>query len=196
MLIDRNAIRDLKEARRQLKKEWSRETLDRWYAALDRIWNPQFKDAYCGARKGDFTFSKTLIQFLEEDPIFFRSGYVKEDILQRLRPEVLSKKEIARLRLVCIRAVDVCNRREYRRYCRLAARIADAEVVKALDGRINSADGQVRSRARMMINAIARHGPPALAKEIDDGLFLVPTFNEMLWLALGGRRRQSEKEKI
>jgi hypothetical protein len=69
---------------------------------------------------------ESAVQFLEVDPVFFRSGYIKEDLLERLRQAPLDENQKRRLKQVILARVrDPKTRREFRRYCRLAAFVTD-----------------------------------------------------------------------
>jgi hypothetical protein len=45
---------------------------------------------------------ESVVQFLEVDPFFFRSGYIKEDLLERLRQAPLDKNQKRRLQQVIL----------------------------------------------------------------------------------------------
>ena len=161
-IVDPKAVEDERRAREGLNlKPRNPSLLREWHDALDRIWGPALGGAFARFRQGDISSIPVLVAFLEEDPFFFRSGYVKGEILQRLRPEQLTEKQIEQLRSVCLRAAKTCGRREYRRYCRLAVRLADLKFAKSLEA-LTTDQGSVASRARMMLRYVAKHGPQEL----------------------------------
>jgi hypothetical protein len=189
-VVDPDAANEERRCREELQsKPRDPEVLKRWDRALNRIWTPFLREAYCALLKGDFTHVEVIVTFLEEDPIFFRSGYAKETVLQRLKPEHLSKKQIEQLRLVCLRAVDNCPRREYRRYCRLAARIADRHMAEVLESKI-CGSGVASSRARLMLASVARHGPRGLTG------YSEPTLKLTDWFALAAASPQLAEKSI
>ncbi len=94
------------------------------------------------------------LTFLEADPWCFRSGYVKEDILRRVQRVPFAKEHEDRLRNVLVHAVDVGNRREFKWYCRLARRLDNPELRKALLERLASTDPGVRRRAFWMVDGL------------------------------------------
>ena len=60
--------------------------------------------------------------------MFFRSGYIKEEILEHLSRNPLSDDQKHRLRKIILERVsDTGTRREFRRYCRLAPIVSDPE---------------------------------------------------------------------
>src|ERR1051325_11588206 len=78
--------------------------------------------------KKDAETIEYAVQFLEADPMFFRSGYIKEEILEHLSRNPLNDDQKQRLRKVILERVrDTGTRREFRRYCRLAPIVSDAD---------------------------------------------------------------------
>ena len=104
----------------------------------------------------DFKDQETIefvISFLELDPRFFRSGYIKEAMLQKVGRAELNLKQLMRLRAVLIDAVDRRGGREFRRYCRLAAHIRDCNLVSELRS-LSSEGDSAGSRAKMMLRYV------------------------------------------
>lgn len=97
------------------------------------------------------------IQFLEINPFFVRSGYIKEQILTKLKRAALSKKQTFHLRAILRNAVLCCPYREYKRYCRLAVFIANQELDLTLAHLIEDKRRAVRSRARLMLQYMTKH---------------------------------------
>ena len=131
------------------------ENFHSYESALDRYLERVFSDT-------DFKDQETIefvISFLELDPRFFRSGYIKEAMLQKIGRAALRPKQLTRLRAVLLDAVDRRGGREFRRYCRLAAHICDDNLLSELQ--ILSSEGDsAGSRAKMML----RYAEPATAK--------------------------------
>ena len=95
-----------------------------------------------------------VITFLELDPMFFRSGYLKEMMLKRIKESPLSDEELGRLRCVLRDAVNKRGKREFKRYCSLATKIADPDLIAFLSDVSNSGEGARRGRARLMLRNI------------------------------------------
>jgi hypothetical protein len=95
-----------------------------------------------------------VVSFLEADPWFFGSGYLKETFLTRLKRSDLDEAVKERLRRVLLDAVERRGTREFKRYCRLAAVIWDEGLVSALEKVSEGADGAVAGRARFMLGVI------------------------------------------
>lgn len=97
--------------------------------------------------------SEHLVQFLERDEWFFRSGYAKADCIQILKCLDLPTKVEGRLRTVVLNAVDQRDRREFRHYCKLARKVDSPELRVALRERLSHPDVNVRQRATWALYA-------------------------------------------
>jgi len=99
------------------------------------------------------------VTFLEADPFFFRSGYIKEEILGRLRAAPLDPGQKKRLQQVILARVrDTTTKREFRRYCALAPYVSDAffeEEITTLAG----SSGEKPNRAQWVLDRL-RQGIP------------------------------------
>lgn len=88
------------------------------------------------------------VRFLEADPWFFRSGYIKADLLRWLRRAPLSDAQLGRLRGVVLERIEGPGRREFRRYARFAPRLDTPEFRAAIRARVHSADTRTSRHAR------------------------------------------------
>ena len=104
------------------------------------------------------TLRECALDFLECDPMYFGSGYFKELVLDRLKGACLTKAETERLHKIMLDAVRRRGGREFRHYCRLAARIAGPGLLDEVSCLAISADPGIRSRAGMMRRYIEKHG--------------------------------------
>ena len=93
------------------------------------------------------------IQFLEVDPYFFRSGYIKTDLLRRLKRAPLTKSQQQRLRNVILARISGPDRRELRDYCRLAAALATPAFRIELEAMAKAADARTARHARWALAA-------------------------------------------
>jgi hypothetical protein len=67
-----------------------------------------------------------MLDFLEADPNFHRSGYMKEKLLTELKRRRLDPHEVGRLQQIILAVVQKDDhRREFLRYCRVAANVDD-----------------------------------------------------------------------
>ena len=138
----RKESRGAMEAWRQACDRYRRHTspMDEWLRQIDTI---GLADS---ASLKDFA-----ITFLEADPMYFRSGYIKARLLHRLKAAQLDEREASRLAAVLMDAIRRRGQREFLDYCRLAATLRRPEVVAEAVRLADSADGRVASRARMML---------------------------------------------
>lgn len=154
-------LKDRRDADDPATIEWQAE-LRRFRAAIDLAYPVGFWDYLVRAKRGDWSGLETLIGFLEADPFFFRSGYAKEKILKVVKRAPLDADQRARLREVCLAVVDGRDRREFRDYCRLAARLDGPELRTAIEARLAAGPEDVRRRAGWMRDAFrAAPRPPA-----------------------------------
>ena len=117
------------------------------------------------AMEADPALRDFVLTFLELDPMFFRSGYMKEVMLDQLKPARLSPDERVRVRAIVVDAARNRGQREFRRYCRLAGRLRDATLADTLAPMLEDRSGRVRSRARMMLDFVA----PGVTPDADAG---------------------------
>ncbi len=96
---------------------------------------------------GDLTTIETSIRFLEADPWFFRSGYIKAEILRRLRLAELTPGQVVRLRIVILARIEGRDTREFRWYCRLARMVADSEFLAEVERLRDSSVAPIARRA-------------------------------------------------
>lgn len=102
-------------------------------------------------REGDPALVKHAIAFLELDPYVFRSGYAKASIIRCIKGLPFTHPQIQQLQGVVIRAIDKCDRQEFRAYCRLAAAVDSPAFEARIRERLASSDSAVRRRARYVL---------------------------------------------
>lgn len=101
------------------------------------------------------------IQFLELDPYFFRSGYIKAELLRRLKRAPLTKSQQQRLRNVILARLSGPDRRELRDYCRLAAALVTPGLHNDLRAMATSPDARTARHARWALAAVDSAEPNA-----------------------------------
>lgn len=116
-------------ADKKRRDEW-REVCSTFHETYDQHAFPGGLDRGMAALKnGDRDARNAAILFLEEDPMFFRSGYIKEEIIQRLKQFELTPREIDRIHAAILNVVANRHCRELRRYRSLATRFATEGLV-------------------------------------------------------------------
>jgi hypothetical protein len=128
--------------------------LVRFEAAVDAAYPPGFETIYERLREGNAAALVDAIEFLEADPWFFRSGYIKAKLVRLIKRWPLTPVQADRLRAVVVRVVDGRDRREFRDYCRLARRLDGPELRAALERRLTHPEEGVRRRAGWALAAL------------------------------------------
>ena len=100
-----------------------------------------------------------ILDFLEADPVFFRSGYMKESLLGELKKRTLDRREVERLQGIIFSVVRKPDRREFRRYCRVAATVDDQGFREKLRHLEVVDDADVRRRAAWVLAALNANEP-------------------------------------
>jgi hypothetical protein len=103
-------------------------------------------------REGDPALVEHAIAFLELDPYVFRSGYAKAAIIRCIKRLPFTHAQLQRLQGVVLRALDKCDRQEFRAYCRLAAAVDSPAFDARIRERLDSSDAAVRRRARYILD--------------------------------------------
>ncbi len=96
---------------------------------------------------------ESAVSYLEADPWYFRSGYLKAELIRKIRRLELPPGLADRLLHVVLAAVDMRDRREFREYCRLARKLDSPELRGELSSRLRHEDPAVRRRARWALDA-------------------------------------------
>ena len=103
---------------------------------------------------GDAKVIESAVTFLEVDPLFHRSGYIKADLLRHLKRAQLSEDQKSRLRKVVMARVQGPDSREFRHYSRIARVIADASLRNALQASQDSTDPVEARHAKWILQAL------------------------------------------
>jgi len=139
-----------------------RDACAQFHAQYDALAFPGgLTDGLARLRAGDPEVIETAVRFLELDPYFFRSGYIKADLLRHLKRVPLTKSQEQRLRNVILARLSGPDRRELRGYCRLAARLVAPAFHMQLRALAASPDARVARHARWAVAAVG--SPPASA---------------------------------
>jgi hypothetical protein len=103
---------------------------------------------------GDAQAIESAVTFLEVDPLFHRSGYIKADLLRHLKRAQLSEDQKSRLRKVVIARVQGPDSREFRHYARIAPMITDESLRDALQVIRQSTDPVKARHAEWILQAL------------------------------------------
>ncbi|MGH1454918.1 MAG: hypothetical protein ACRBBV_17265 [Paracoccaceae bacterium] len=153
---DTNALRhNLKEAHRLKGKSAHHHELWKRSAAAFREYNSPLYDlvAQC-LRDGllhDDDLRRFAFAYIDQDPYFFRSGYMLESILQRVKKLSLSPTEKASLQRLLLNRIENAALRSFRRICQLIPMIDSDPLREAVRDRARSTDPSVKRRAEFAL---------------------------------------------
>jgi hypothetical protein len=102
----------------------------------------------------DGEWRENAITYLEVDPLYFRSGYDKAQLLRHLKRAELSGDHKRRLRKVALTAVEKARSVEFRQYCQLAVRLASKDLAVGLAKLVGSPDTLISRRAAWMLEYV------------------------------------------
>ncbi|NVJ65570.1 MAG: hypothetical protein HWE16_03715 [Gammaproteobacteria bacterium] len=136
---------------RSAMEQWNRacEIWHSYRSELDHYLDRVFKDF----KINDKEIKEFVITFLELNPWFFRSGYIKADLLIRIKRSYLTEEDKKRLRVVLLNAVLRIGTREYKKYCSLAMAIHTENFISELKT-LSKEKSPVCSRAKLMLRYI------------------------------------------
>ncbi len=103
------------------------------------------------------------LQFLQADPYFFGSGYIKENILRQFKRFPLTKDQHLRLAALIVRSIDGGGRREFRGYSRLARKIHPESLLEAVNTRLPSSNPEVVLRAKAVLHVLDSNHVPRIS---------------------------------
>jgi len=96
------------------------------------------------------------IRFLEADPLFFRSGYIKADFIRFLCKSQFREDQLDRLRHVILSRIQGPDTREFRSYCRLARVVSSFAFQEQVAMLSTSPDRQAARHAQWVLQQLNR----------------------------------------
>jgi hypothetical protein len=126
---------------------------ERYYTQLDPAWLDGLGERLLGAEPEAI---EEALDFLERDPYFFRSGYLRERIARRLARVDLAPPQKDRARAIVLSTVDGHRHCPHPGVGRLARAVADNTLRRELRTRLHHHDDLVAWRALRVI-ANVRH---------------------------------------
>ena len=125
-----------------------------WYAAIERAYLPGFEENVVRLRAGDAAGMEGAVSFLEADPLFYRTGYIKSKLIRYVKRPLLTPEYVRRLQQVVLAVVDKRDDRDFRAFCRLARKVDTPDLREQLTRRLTHEDPNVRRRARWVLEAM------------------------------------------
>lgn len=130
------------------------DAVERFWHALAQVYPTHLQEVIDGRRDICEIDTVDVLDFLEADPIFHRSGYMKARLLAVIKKRDLNRDEFLRFQHVVLQIVRTRDCREFRQYCNAAARVDDARLRSELAEILASGDADQKRRARWMLDAV------------------------------------------
>ena len=129
-------------------------SIERFNAALAVAYPENFWSDLDDLRAGNLRHIETALSFLEADPLFFRSGYTKTEVLRAIKRLPLTPGHEIRLRRVILHLITTRGGREFRQYCHLARRLDGAGFRESSAALLVSEDPAIARRAQWVLSAV------------------------------------------
>lgn len=136
-------------------KRWL-EAIKSFDAARSRVYPDDLRLVEQGALPASEIDTADALDFLEADPVFYGSGYMKEELLGALKGRSFQQHEVQRLQAIILSIVRKTDRREFRRYCRVAATVDDERFTDELKALEVADDPDIRRRASWVLAALGK----------------------------------------
>ncbi|MDO6589330.1 hypothetical protein DS901_03235 [Loktanella sp. D2R18] len=92
-----------------------------------------------------------VFAYIQCDPYFYRSGYILEQLLPKVKQLSLSEFEKGVIQRTILKRIETKALRNFRHLCKLIHYVDDAPFRDALRARANSSDTQMRRRAKFAL---------------------------------------------
>ena len=123
-----------------------------WHAyrpeVLAAFWRPA---GLSGLEQGDPELLELALCYLEVDPYYFRSGYLKTRLFRRLRRMTLGETERQRILQAILTALRFHQGDGWKEFCRLASPFADPEFEASVSQFLADDDVRVARRAKTLL---------------------------------------------
>ena len=137
-------------------KVWQ-DTASAWHAQhypTDKLWEDEFLAELRASKRPAI---EDTILYLEVNPWYFRSGYLKERLIRGLKSADLTPRDRRRLWNVVWNAAAGKNRREFRNFCSLATVIGDTDLIRQLEEISPDQDAAAKGKFGYMLAYLRRH---------------------------------------
>ena len=135
-------------------REWQRaaDDLRNYQSSVSALWN---EETLALIRAGDRNALEGALSFLEADPYFYRSGYLKEKVLHAIKSSPWERNDELRLQTIVLRAIEGRYKREIKFYTRLIPRLRDDNFENKL--RLAAARANSSNHWRLTLLALDSH---------------------------------------
>ena len=132
---------------------------DRWSNACEEFHRRYPELFYPGGdksldelKRGESAAIATALDFLEADPMHFRSGYTKEEVWRRLRKAPLTAADKARLEATALTYLGRSIKREFWVMARAMSRLGSEGFWQSAANLADAADAPVKTRASYLLH--------------------------------------------
>ena len=133
--------------------DWDKANRDLWEQV--RVLSTPAEHALAQLRQGDPSPIPWVIAFLEADPWFFRSGYLKGNYARVLRRYDLDPNQRERLRAAILNNLHKGGRLEFGEVRRLARRLDTPDLRRQVAKFLDHPDPGTRERAQLLLASCA-----------------------------------------
>jgi len=119
----------------------------------DRSYPPGLDEGIANLHSGSSDDIERCIAYLEADLYVFGSGYIKSDIIKRLKKLDLKLEFRRRLQNVVINVIKKGFRREFKDYCRLARHVHSEGFLLEVEKFLKSNDPNLALRGKWVLDA-------------------------------------------
>lgn len=139
----------MRDSSREAREIWIRAAHDfrTYYSPIDDLLEACLKSDL----PQDINLRQFVFDYIDQDPYFFRSGYILEKLLQRVKKLSLTPAEKTSLQRLLLKRIDTRALRNFRNICRLTHMIDSNGFHAKVSSRARSADPQINSRARFAL---------------------------------------------
>lgn len=135
------------------EKAW-REACAAWHAhrsVLDTFWRDE---ALVQLEAGDPAMLDLAIAYVEVDPYYFRSGYLKKRLFRRLKRLTLPDVQKKRIQQGVLGALRTHQGSGWKDFCLLASAFSDPEFVCSVVPFVADSDSHVARRAQLLLKHV------------------------------------------
>lgn len=131
---------------------------NRFFIALDFLYDTKLVPLEAKFQTQSLSAVDEIIEFLSVDIMAHRCGYAKEFFLTKLKRLELSSEQKQKLKQISLDLCEVYNfHREFRRWSRLAVKIADEDFLWELKKLSESSNKYAVIKSKWMIETLIRH---------------------------------------
>lgn len=135
-------------------KRWH-DAIAAFRAASERVYSDPLQQFDQGIKRVSEIDTVDMLDFLEADPVFYGSGYMKEKLLRELKRRKMDSREVERIRAIIINIIRTPDHhREFSDYCRVATAVADERFRDEIESLARSRSTPIALRASCALMAL------------------------------------------